>query len=66
MTDNPVEEPAMTTTDTTQPDRYLKAHDWARILTALALPALRQARERESDPDQRWWLDAAIQECQGN
>ena len=29
----------MTTTDTTQPDRYLKAHDWARILTALALPA---------------------------
>ena len=30
----------------------------------LALPALRQARERESDPDRRWWLDAAIQQCE--
>jgi hypothetical protein len=31
---------------------------------ALALPALRQARERETDPDRRWWLDAAIQQCE--
>ena len=30
---------------------------------ALALPALQQAREREADPDRRWWLDAAIQQC---
>jgi hypothetical protein len=29
----------------------------------LALPALREALKRESDPDRRWWLDAAIQEC---
>jgi len=29
----------------------------------LALPALRQAREHETDPDRRWWLDAAIQQC---
>jgi hypothetical protein len=28
-----------------------------------ALPALREMRESESDPDRRWWLDAAIQEC---
>jgi hypothetical protein len=27
-----------------------------------ALPVLRQARERETDPDRRWWLDAAIQQ----
>jgi hypothetical protein len=29
-----------------------------------ALPALRQAREHESDSDRRWWLDAAIQQCE--
>jgi hypothetical protein len=29
----------------------------------LALPALREALKRESDPDRRWWLDAAVQEC---
>jgi hypothetical protein len=32
--------------------------------TAVALPALRQARDRETDPDRRWWLDAAIQQCE--
>jgi hypothetical protein len=31
---------------------------------AAALPALRRARERERDPDRRWWLDAAIQQCE--
>jgi hypothetical protein len=31
---------------------------------AVALPALRQARDRETDPDRRWWLDAAIQQCE--
>jgi hypothetical protein len=30
----------------------------------LALPALREARGSESDPDRRWWLDAAIEECE--
>jgi hypothetical protein len=30
----------------------------------LALPALREVRESESDPDRRWWLDAAIQQCE--
>jgi len=30
----------------------------------LALPALRKARERETNPDRRWWLDAAIEQCQ--
>jgi hypothetical protein len=29
-----------------------------------ALPALREARGSESDPDRRWWLDAAIQQCE--
>ena len=29
----------------------------------LALPALREARDSERDPDRRWWLDAAIQQC---
>jgi hypothetical protein len=29
-----------------------------------ALPLLRQTRERESDPDRRWWLDAALQQCE--
>jgi len=31
---------------------------------ALALPTLRQARERETDPGRRWWLDVAIQQCE--
>ena len=31
---------------------------------ASALPILRQTRERETDPDRRWWLDAAIQQCE--
>jgi hypothetical protein len=30
----------------------------------LALPALREMRENESDADRRWWLDAAIQQCE--
>jgi len=29
----------------------------------LALPALCEMRESETDPDRRWWLDAAIQQC---
>jgi hypothetical protein len=29
-----------------------------------ALPALREARQSETDPDRRWWLDAAIQQCE--
>jgi hypothetical protein len=28
-----------------------------------ALPVLRRSRQSESDPDRRWWLDAAIQQC---
>jgi hypothetical protein len=47
--------------------------DFARRETAVknlsrhpetALPVLRQARERESDSDRRWWLNAAIQQCE--
>jgi hypothetical protein len=30
---------------------------------ATALPALRKARETATD-DQRWWIDATIQECE--
>jgi|GEM_PF-5819514 len=30
----------------------------------LALPLLRVAREHETDPDRRWWLDSAIQQCE--
>jgi hypothetical protein len=32
-------------------------------LAKLALPALREVRDSETDPDRRWWLDAAIQQC---
>jgi hypothetical protein len=31
---------------------------------AVALPALRKVRESATE-DQRWWIDAAIQECEG-
>jgi hypothetical protein len=30
----------------------------------LALPALRAALQRETDRDRRWWLEAAIQQCE--
>jgi hypothetical protein len=33
-------------------------------LAKLALPALREVRQNETDPDSRWWLDAAIQQCE--
>jgi hypothetical protein len=33
-------------------------------LAKIALPALREARESETNPDRRWWLDAAIQQCE--
>ena len=33
-------------------------------LGKLALPALREVRQNETDPDRRWWLDAAIQQCE--
>jgi hypothetical protein len=33
-------------------------------LAKLALPALREARQNEKNPDLQWWLDAAIQECE--
>jgi hypothetical protein len=30
----------------------------------LALPALKIALSRETNPDRRWWLEAAVQQCQ--
>lgn len=61
------------TTDTTQPDRYVRASDWARILAALALPAsslpadviaaieAKTAGDRaQADRDER---AAALREC---
>jgi len=42
----------------------LRARDGSREWALeTALPALREARDSESDPDRRWWLDAAIQQC---
>ena len=37
--------------------KYLSHH------ADVALPALQQARDQETDRDRRWWLDAAIQQC---
>jgi len=32
--------------------------------SALALPALRSALQKESDGDRRWWLQSALQQCE--
>ncbi|MGA9777239.1 MAG: HEAT repeat domain-containing protein [Limisphaerales bacterium] len=32
----------------------------------IALPALREALEKTTDSDQRWWIQAAIQQCGGD
>jgi hypothetical protein len=42
--------------------REIAVKDLARHTTT-ALPALRSAREKETDPDRLWWLVAAIQRC---